>query len=135
VRALFALLLVFLLAACVPSRTMPPVPPAATPFVISDGRFVSGDLMLGIPQGWRVVTSEASAPLVITLVSPDECGVIVVSSAPLAEVVRAPACGDVALRGLLRTVEIGGARYALSASAPAAAWGEMAAAVAQVVGG
>lgn len=124
--------IVMCLAACVPSQTPPPAPPPGTPFVLADGRFTSGDLSLRIPDGWRVVTGEAGAPLLITLVAPDECGVIVISAAPLADVVRAPAC-DLPLRDDLRTVETGGRRYAVSASAPEAAWDDFARTLERVI--
>jgi hypothetical protein len=115
------LICLFLLTACVPSQTPPPAPPPGMPFVIADGHFTSGDLRLRIPEGWRVVTGEAGAPLMITLVAPDECSVIVVSAAPLAEAVRAPAC-DLPLREVLRSIEGDTGRYSISASAPEAEW-------------
>jgi hypothetical protein len=66
-----------------------------------------------------VVTSEADAPRTVTLVAPDGCGVIVVSVAPLREVVRSPNCPDAAVRGLLRRAAGG---VFLSASAPLEGW-------------
>ncbi len=123
-RALSALaaFAIVCLAACVPAQVTPPVPPPATPFVIADGRFTSGDLSLRIPDGWRVVTGEAGAPLQLTLVAPDECGVIVVSATPLEAPVRSPTCADAPLREELRTVEMGSVRYSVSLSAPEADW-------------
>ena len=124
--------LMFVLAACVPSQTLPPDPPPGTPFVLADGRFTSGDRSLRIPDGWRVVTGEAGAPLLITLVAPDECGVIVISAAPLADAVRAPAC-ELPLRDELRAVDIAAVRYAISASAPQATWDEFEARLGRVM--
>lgn len=73
-------LLLAVCAACIPAET-----PAVLlntpgpPVTITGDQVITTTFAVRYPSGWRVITSEASAPPTVTLVAPDDCTIIVVS--------------------------------------------------------
>jgi hypothetical protein len=66
-----------LLSACVPAKipaNLDDTPGA--PVVVFDNIYESAQFIARYPDGWRIVTSEAQAPLAVILVAPDEISTI-----------------------------------------------------------
>ncbi|MDX2137584.1 MAG: hypothetical protein SF123_05770 [Chloroflexota bacterium] len=111
-----------LCVACVPAQVPPQL--AQTPgasVVIADERYQSDVFSVAIPEGWRVVTSEVQAPLTVTLVAPDDCALIIISTAALEDMPRSPAC-EGETRTDLRTLTLNGVRLWVGGSAAATGW-------------
>jgi hypothetical protein len=117
-------LVIIILSACGPAEVPPQF--AMTPgmaVVIADERYQSDVFSVAIPEGWRVVTSEVQAPLTVTLVAPDDCALIVVSTVEITDVPRSPVCqGET--RAELRTLALGDVTLWVGGSAPTAQWDE-----------
>jgi hypothetical protein len=70
-------LVFLLLSACIPANVpanLDDTPGA--PVVVFDNIFESAQFVVRYPDGWRVVTSEAQAPLGVIFVAPDEVSTI-----------------------------------------------------------
>ncbi|RMF76162.1 MAG: hypothetical protein D6737_20780 [Chloroflexi bacterium] len=87
------LIVLVLLAACGPVVSVSPVAVLRnTPgpaVVITDDRIETAVFQIERPDGWRVITSAADAPVSIILVSPDERWLMMISAAPI-DVEKAP---------------------------------------------
>jgi hypothetical protein len=121
--SLYCLALLLCLFACVPAQVPPQL--AQTPgasVVIANERYQSDVFSVAIPEGWRVVTSEAQAPLTVTLVAPDDCALIIISTAALDNVPRSLAC-EGETRTELRTLALDSVQLWVGGSAAAAEWG------------
>lgn len=108
--------LVMACAACIPA-TPPPhlvnTPGAAV--IVTEDVITTPVFTLTPPEGWRVITSPADAPLTITLAAADNCAVMLISVQPI-ELPTLPC--DMALD---TQNERAGALYT-SLTAPTAAW-------------
>ena len=74
------LVLLLLLAACVPARTPPQL--AATPgaaVVVSGGRYQTEAYSARYPDDWRAIASPAGEPPFVVFASPDNCTVILLA--------------------------------------------------------
>jgi hypothetical protein len=80
----FSVSLWFICTGCIPA-TVPdnlddtPGPPV----IVADGYYQSDVFSVRYPVGWRIVTSEASAPASVIFVAPDEVSTIRLSVAPM----------------------------------------------------
>ena len=122
-RPLCALWLTFLFAACTPAS--PPANLDATPgaaAVVTRDTYRNDLFSVEYPAGWRVITSPADAPPSVTFVAPGDCGLVIVSSAPLDSVPTSPACADADFTVDQREVPLGDATVTVAASAPDAEW-------------
>lgn len=81
-RRLIAALL--LLAGCVPA-TPPPhlLNTPGAPVIVDGDRVITAAFRVRAPSGWRIILGAASAPPSVTFAAPDNCGLIVVSAAPI----------------------------------------------------
>ncbi len=81
IARLSLLIVVLACAACIPATPPPHLTDTAAPPVIIAGDVISTSAFtLTQPGGWRVITSAANEAPTITLVSPDECALIRVST-------------------------------------------------------
>jgi hypothetical protein len=73
-------------AACVPATTPPQLgfTPGA-PVVVTAGRIETEQFSVMRPDGWRVITSAADAPLTVIFVSPDDDALILLSTAGIGQ--------------------------------------------------
>jgi len=69
--------ILFLLFACIPAKVPDNLDDTpGPPVVVFDNTFESSQFTARYPDGWRVVTSEARAPLAVIFVAPDEVSTI-----------------------------------------------------------
>lgn len=67
-----SVLLLLALAACVPAQVPDQLFATAGPPIVMDGDWVRGEIFsVRVPQGWRVITGEASQPQRLILSAPD----------------------------------------------------------------
>lgn len=95
-RTLFFVSLWFIcLAACVPATTPPQLTHTpGQPVTITDESFDNGVFSLRYPRDWRVVTGAAASPPSVTLIMPEDCGFMIVSSERITNVPPLPPqCG------------------------------------------
>jgi len=78
-----ALLLLMVLSACVPANVPKHLSYTPGPPVLAlDGMYDAGVFSVRYPAGWVVVSSPANQPAAVTLVAPDESGIIRLSTHP-----------------------------------------------------
>ncbi|MEO8395334.1 MAG: hypothetical protein ABI700_20230 [Chloroflexota bacterium] len=123
-RTACALGLILLFAACIPAS--PPANVGATPgaaAIVTQDRYQNDVFSVTYPTGWRVITSPAGAPPSVTFVAPGDCGLVIVTSAPLKDVPHSPACNaDFYYTVDKRKISLGDNTITVAASAPDAEW-------------
>ena len=123
--------ILILIAACVPAQTPAHLTSMPGAWVsVADDTVTTALFRVRYPPGWRVITSSAEAPPAVTFVSPDNCALILVSSAP-AETPVSPSC-DKATQTIARDMPLGESTITLAGSAPVESWDVFAAQVDQV---
>jgi hypothetical protein len=127
-------LIVFAFSACVPAA--PPPNLGATPgaaAVVTRDTYSNDLFSVEYPAGWRVITSPAGAPPSVTFVAPSNCGLVIVSSAPLESVPTSPSCGgNTDFTVDQRDVPLGDTTVTVAASAPDAEWAALQEQVARI---
>jgi len=112
------------LAACIPATTPPQLDytPGA-PVTVTDDRITTTAFTVTRPDGWRVITSAADAPLMLILVSPDDAALMVLSTDGIGEPPR-PTNIDPAdtLRDFTDQIALGDVTVSVYAVAPSAQW-------------
>ena len=112
-----------MLASCIPAQTPSILNTTPAAGSIITRTTVHNDLFSVVyPEGWRVITSAASAPLAVTLVSPDNCALIVVSSVPVAQTPASTSCTQSNIQTTSKTVSVSGKPITVIGSAPSAGW-------------
>ncbi|MEO1444231.1 MAG: hypothetical protein AAFV33_27805 [Chloroflexota bacterium] len=123
------------LAACIPATTPPQLDftPGA-PVVVTDGRIQTAAFSVERPDGWRVITSSADAPLTLILVAPDDAALILLATDGIGEPPR-PTNIDPAdtLRDSTEQVEAGNITVSVYTVAPSSQWDAMQAVTRRVV--
>lgn len=111
-------LLLFVIAGCIPARTPPQLAftPGA-PAVITDETFTNSAFTVRYPTGWRVVTGAADAPPSVTFVAADEVSTVTLQVEPPAEPERDPA-----VRVETRTLSLEGGQVYAIARVPVQDW-------------
>lgn len=112
--------LLLIAAGCASVSAPPAASLSATPgaaVVVTADTYRNDQFSLAYPPGWRVITAPAGAPLSVTFAAPDNCPLIVVSSAPIAQL---PACADAAALPDQRTVTRDGQTFYIAGSTTAA---------------
>lgn len=120
-RAAILACILLLAAACVAAQT--PAHLTSTPGAwvsVADDTVTTALFSVRYPSSWRVITSPAEAPPAVTFVSPDNCALILVSSAS-AEAPVSPSC-DKATQTLARDILLGDSTITLAGSAPVESW-------------
>jgi hypothetical protein len=111
-----------LLAACVPA-TPPPISHTPGPSVVIDGEAVRTDVFSAeVPEGWRVITGAADAPLSLILVAPGDCALIRLTVESINVPPEASGCADQTRRAEVRAIEAGGVTVYAGGGAPVTEW-------------
>lgn len=109
------------LGACVPATTPPQLNQTpGVPVVVTDGRYTTEAFSVLRPDGWRVITSAADAPLGVILVAPDDSALIYISTDGVGDPPRPDA--DVPLRDTVTEQQQGGTTLTVYGVAPADEW-------------
>lgn len=110
---------ILIFAACTPAQTPSILGSTPGAAVVVTGNTYRNDLFtLRYPAGWRVITSQAGVPPTVTFVSPDNCALIVVSTAPLTESPESNTCTDQNVQSAVRNLTLGSVHLAVVGSAP-----------------
>jgi hypothetical protein len=119
---LIALTLGLAFTACLPAATPEQLrfTPGA-PVVVTQNTFTAEGFSLRYPDGWRIVTGPADAPLVVTFVSPDNCAIILVAIGS-AEPINSPDCPEANFQTTRRQITLGTLLLTIAGSAPTAQW-------------
>jgi hypothetical protein len=110
-----------LFAGCVPIDKPPQLTftPGAS-FVVTDETFDAGVFRVNYPQGWRVITGQASAPPSVIFAAPDDTALIMFA---LGEIESPPTLNiGVEMQSETRTLEVGGIAITAYGTAPVDSW-------------
>ncbi|MEM6281327.1 MAG: hypothetical protein AAF787_03965 [Chloroflexota bacterium] len=115
---------VLLLAACIPATAPPQLEyTPGPPVVVTDGRIQTAAFSVERPDGWRVITSAADAPLTLILVAPDDAALIVLATDGIGEPPRPTSIDpEDTLRDSTEQVRVGDVDVSVYAVGPSAQW-------------
>jgi hypothetical protein len=119
--SLFLLILWGFLVGCVPIDKPPQLTytPGAE-FVVTDETFDVGAFRVGYPQGWRVITGQASAPPSVIFAAPDDTALIMLA---VGEIESAPTSNaGVEMQSEVRTIEVDDITITAYGTAPVDGW-------------
>ena len=97
------LLLLLILAACVPAQT-PPIllATAGAPVVMADNMITTSAFRAQVPVGWRAILSPADQPPFLTIARADNCALMLIAASAQAVPTLAESCG--ATQTITRTI-------------------------------
>jgi hypothetical protein len=110
-----------LFAGCVPVEKPPQLTftPGAS-FVVTDDIFDAGVFNVRYPQGWRVITGQASAPPSVIFAAPDDVALIMLA---VGEIESPPTLSsDIETQSETRTIELGEVTMTAYLTAPVENW-------------
>lgn len=115
-------LIFLLLSACVPVNVPPQVEytPGA-PFTVTADEFIGDSFRIIYPEGWRVITNEASRPLTVIFASPDNDALLMIASGAITDP-PAPPAAQGELHTESETLEINGQIIGIYSAAPTDQW-------------
>lgn len=114
----WGLCLLLLFTSCIPARVPDNLDDTPGPPVIVDGQVYEGaDFSVRYPAGWRIITSEASAPQSVVFAAPDNVAIIRLQIGSLEE-----ASLDGEMRTEVRGVTVGDLQLTAIFSATDAHW-------------
>lgn len=120
--SLFLFIIGICLIGCVPVEKPPQLTftPGAS-FVVTDDIFDAGVFRVRYPQGWRVITGQASAPPSVIFAAPDDVALIMLA---VGEIESPPTLNlDVETQSETRTIELGDVTMTAYLTAPVESWG------------
>jgi hypothetical protein len=114
-------LLILCTVGCVPIDKPPQLTftPGAS-FVVTDETFDAGVFRVRYPQGWRVITGQASAPPSVIFAAPDDTALIMLA---VGEIESPPTLNTGSeMQSETRTLEVGNITFTVYGTASVAEW-------------